>query len=123
MSDKTLRIFNEATAVITGGASGIGRALGEELALRGSEVLLADLQFELAEEAAAGIRADGGKAETLKLDVTDFSAVKNLLRKTVERTGRLDYMFNNAGIGILDPVNLHSTEDWNRIIDVNLRVW
>jgi len=121
MQDKTLRIFNGATAVITGGASGIGRALGEELARRGCEVVLADLQIELAEEAASAIRDCGGKAEALKLDVTGFSAVENLLRKTVERTGRLDYMFNNAGIGILGTVALHSIEDWNRIIDVNLR--
>ena len=52
MSNKAIRIFEEATAIITGGASGIGRALAEELAKRGGEVVLADLQIELAEEAA-----------------------------------------------------------------------
>ena len=121
MSDRALRVFNGATAIITGGASGIGRALGEELAKRGSEVVLADLQIELAEEVASGIRVAGGKAAALKLDVADFPAVESLLRETVERTGRLDYMFNNAGITIFGPVSLHTIEDWNRIIDVNLR--
>lgn len=121
MADRALRVFNGATAVITGGASGIGRALGEELARRGGEVVLADLQIELAEEVASEIRAAGGKAEALELDVTDFSAVESLLRDTVERTGRLDYVFNNAGIGIAGPVSLHTIEDWNRAIDVNLR--
>jgi NADP-dependent 3-hydroxy acid dehydrogenase YdfG len=53
--------------------------------------------------------------------VTDFSAVESLLRNTAERTGRLDYVFNNAGISIGGPVSLHTIEDWNRIIDVNLR--
>ena len=121
MSKREIRVFDGATAIITGGASGIGRALGEELAKRGSEVVLADLQIELAEEVASGIRVAGGKATALKLDVTDFSAVESLLRETVERTGRLDYVFNNAGITIAGPISLHTIEDWNRIIDVNLR--
>jgi NAD(P)-dependent dehydrogenase (short-subunit alcohol dehydrogenase family) len=121
VSNRALRVFNGATAIVTGGASGIGRALGEELAKRGSEVVLADLQIELAEEVASEIRAAGGKAAALRLDVTDFFAVESLLQETAERTGRLDYMFNNAGISIAGPVSLHSIEDWNRIIDVNLR--
>ena len=121
MSNKAIRIFEEATAIITGGASGIGRALAEELAKRGGEVVLADLQIELAEEAAREIRVAGGQAKAWQLDVADFSAMEGLLRETVERTGRLDYMFNNAGIGIGGDVRLHSIEDWNRIIDVNLR--
>ncbi len=121
MSDKELRVFDGATAIITGGASGIGRALGEELAKRGSEVVLADLQIELAEEVASGIRVAGGKAAALKVDVTDFAAVESLFRETVERTGRLDYVFNNAGITIAGPISLHTIDDWNRIIDVNLR--
>lgn len=121
MPNKAIRIFEEATAIITGGASGIGRALAEELAKRGAEVVLADLQIELAEEAAREIRLAGGQATAWQLDVADFSAMEKLLRETVERTGRLDYIFNNAGIGIGGDVHRHSIEDWNRIIDVNLR--
>ena len=121
MPNKAIRIFEEATAIITGGASGIGRALAEELAKRGGEVVLADLQIELAEEAAREIRLAGGQATAWQLDVADFSAMEKLLRETVERTGRLDYIFNNAGIGIGGDVHRHSIEDWNRIIDVNLR--
>jgi NAD(P)-dependent dehydrogenase (short-subunit alcohol dehydrogenase family) len=120
MSDRALRVFDGATAIVTGGASGIGRALGEELARRGSEVVLADLQVALAKEVASGIRAFGGRAEAQRVDVTDFPAMERLLRDTAERTGRLDYMFNNAGIGIGGPISLHTIEDWNRIIGVNL---
>jgi NAD(P)-dependent dehydrogenase (short-subunit alcohol dehydrogenase family) len=93
---KELRIYDGATAIITGGASGIGQAIAEELAKRGCEVVLADLQFELAQKVALEIRAAGGKATAVKLDVTDHPAVEQVVRDTVVRTGRLDYMFNNS---------------------------
>jgi len=95
---KEIRIYDGATAIITDGASGIGQAIAEELAKRGCEVVLADLQFELAQKVAAGIRAAGGKATAVKLDVTDHPAVEQVVRDTVVRTGRLDYMFNNSKI-------------------------
>ena len=120
-SNKTIRIFDGATAIVTGGASGIGRALAEELVKRGCEVVLADLQIELAEEVASQIRVSGGKAKAVKIDVTDFPAMQHLVQETVKRTGRLDYIFNNAGIVIGGSVNLYGIEDWNRIVDVNLR--
>jgi NAD(P)-dependent dehydrogenase (short-subunit alcohol dehydrogenase family) len=120
-SNKTIRIFDGATAIVTGGASGIGRALAEELAKRGCEVVLADLQIELAEEVVSGIRVSGGKAKAVKIDVTDFPAMEQLVQETVKRTGRLDYIFNNAGIVIGGNVNHYGIEDWNQIVDVNLR--
>ena len=121
MKSNKIRIYDAATAIVTGGASGIGRGLGEELATRGCEVVVADLQSELAEEVASEIQASGGKAKAVKLDVTDFSAMEQVVKETVKQTGRLDYMFNNAGIGIGGNVNHHGIEDWNHIIDVNLR--
>jgi NAD(P)-dependent dehydrogenase (short-subunit alcohol dehydrogenase family) len=95
-AEKEIRIYNGATAIITDGASGIGQAIAKELAKKGCEVVLADLQFELAQKVAAGIRAVGGKATAVKLDVTDHPAVEQVVRDTVVRTGRLDYMFNNS---------------------------
>ena len=120
-SERTLRTFNNATAIITGGASGIGRALAEELAQRGCEVVLADLQIELAKEVASNIQASGGKAKAMKVDVADFPALDKLVKATVKRTGRLDYIFNNAGIAIGGSVDLYGIEDWDYIVDVNLR--
>ena len=93
---KELHIYDGATAIITDGASGIGQAIAEELAKRGCEVVLADLQFELAQKVAAEIRAAGGKATAVKLDVTDYPEVEKVVLDTVVRTGRLDYMFNNS---------------------------
>jgi len=120
-SSSTIRIFNGATAIVTGGASGIGRALAEELAKRGCEVVLADLQIELAEEVASEINVSGGKTKAVKIDVTDVSAMEQLVQETAKRTGRLDYIFNNAGIVIGGYVHHYGIEDWSRIIDVNLR--
>jgi len=119
-SNKKIRIFDGATAIVTGGASGIGRALAEELAKRGGEVIVADLQIALAGKVASKIRASGGKAKAVKADVTDFPAMERLIRSTVKRFGRLDYIFNNAGIVIGGGVDLYGIADWHKVIDVNL---
>lgn len=108
-------------AIITGGASGIGSALGEALAIRGCEVVLADLDSELAENVTAGIRSRGLKATASSVDVTNFAAIRNTIDETMRRSGRLDYMFNNAGISMSGEVLAHRIEDWDRILDVNLR--
>ena len=120
-SDNEIRIFEGATAIVTGGASGIGRALAEELSRRGCEVVLADLQIELAEEVAKEINTSGDKVKAVKIDVTNFPALEQLVQETVKRTGRIDYIFNNAGIGINGTADHYGIEDWNYIIDVNLR--
>ncbi len=119
-TNQTVRVFDGATAIITGGASGIGRALAHELARRGSEVVIADLQEELAIKTVEDIRTGGGNASAVTVDVTDYPALKALVDETVRRAGRLDYMFNNAGIAITGPVSCYGIEDWNRIIEVNL---
>jgi NAD(P)-dependent dehydrogenase (short-subunit alcohol dehydrogenase family) len=120
-SKKAIRIFKDAVAIVTGGASGIGRALAFELARRGCEVVLADMQIEMAQDVAAQIQASGGKAKALEVDVTDLPAMERLVRKTVESSGRLDYIFNNAGVAIGCTADNYSIEDWNKIIDINLR--
>jgi NAD(P)-dependent dehydrogenase (short-subunit alcohol dehydrogenase family) len=120
-SKKAIRIFNYATAIVTGGASGIGKALAEELARRGCEVVLADMQIEMAQDVAAQIQASGGRAKAVEVDVTDFPALERLVGETVESSSRLDYIFNNAGIAIGGTANHYSIEDWNKIIDINLR--
>jgi len=93
---KEFRIYDGATAIITDGASGIGQAIARVLAKKGCEVVLADRQFELAQKVAEGIRAAGGKATAVKLDVKDHPMMEKVIRDTVVRTGRLDYMFNNS---------------------------
>ena len=123
MSDegtRSLRSFNEAVAIITGGASGIGAALGRELARRGARVILADRQLELASGVAATIDAAGGKAEAVELDVRDAIAFDAIVALTIERHGRLDYLFNNAGIAIGGEMREYRLDDWRDVVDVNL---
>jgi NAD(P)-dependent dehydrogenase (short-subunit alcohol dehydrogenase family) len=115
-----LRTYRDAVAIITGGASGIGRALAEELARRGCEVILADLRLEAAAAAAATIRDQGGKASAQALDVTDAEAVDRVLQDTLARCGRLDYMFNNAGIALNGRFEDFELSHWRRIVDINL---
>jgi NAD(P)-dependent dehydrogenase (short-subunit alcohol dehydrogenase family) len=117
----SLRSFEGSVAIVTGGASGIGRALGEAMARRGALVVLADLQVELAQDVADRIRQAGGQATAERLDVTDFAATNRLVEDTFRSQGRLDYIFNNAGIGIGGEVRLYELEDWIRVLDVNLR--
>jgi NAD(P)-dependent dehydrogenase (short-subunit alcohol dehydrogenase family) len=116
----SLRTYADAVAIVTGGASGIGRALGEALARRKADVVLADRQVELAEEVAAKIRGSGGKASAAALDVRDFEAVDRLVQETVGSRGRLDYIFNNAGIGIGGPARDYTIDDWNQVFAVNI---
>jgi len=107
-------------AIVTGGASGIGRALGEELAQRGALVILADVNAPLVEEAAASLSERGYEVKAAVLDVTDYEAVRKLVSDTVSERGRLDYMFNNAGIAVFGETQDFSYDDWHRVIDVNL---
>jgi NAD(P)-dependent dehydrogenase (short-subunit alcohol dehydrogenase family) len=121
-TSSAIRVYQDATAIITGAASGIGRALAEELVARGCEVVLADLQLEQAEEVADALRAVGGKATAARLDVTDYAEFEQLVKDTVARTGRLDYLFNNAGIshGMGAGARHYRIEDWRMMINVNL---
>lgn len=117
---ENLRTYEGAVAIITGGASGIGKALGQELAARGCEVVLADLQLEIAQDVAAQICEQGGKATAYALDVTDAEAVESLVKDTFERCQRLDYMFNNAGIALNGKFEDFELKHWRNTIDINL---
>ncbi len=108
-------------AIITGGGSGIGRALGEELASRGSHVVLADVRGDAAQSSAAAIRGSGGAASAATLDVTDLEQVEALVGAVARDHGRLDLIFNNAGIGMVGEASDVGPEVWDRILNVNLR--
>jgi len=108
-------------AFVTGGASGIGAALAEALSASGAQVWIADRQFDAAEQVARRLRGGGAIAHAVALDVRDPEAFATAVDDTVRTSGRLDYLFNNAGIGIGGEVDALTLDDWTDIIDVNLR--
>ncbi len=109
--------FTGRVAIVTGGGSGIGRALCEALGRGGAKVIVADIVQERAESVASGI--PGARAVTL--DVSVQVDVERLIEETFSEHGRLDYMFNNAGIPGVGGRTLDlGVEPWKRMMDVNL---
>ena len=106
-------------AVVTGAASGIGRALAERFAAEGSAVVVADLDASEAEVVAAGIRAAGGEAEAVAVDVSDAAAVDRLAATTLERFGRVDVLCNNAGVSTFNLFRDQTLDDWRWVVGVN----
>jgi NAD(P)-dependent dehydrogenase (short-subunit alcohol dehydrogenase family) len=107
-------------ALVTGGASGIGRGTAERLAEEGAFVVVTDIQDALGEEVVAGIRKAGGKAEYRRHDVTDEDAWIDVIGGIKARHGRLDILVNNAGIGIGGPILEMKLSDWRRQMAINL---
>ncbi|HEY2289426.1 MAG TPA: SDR family oxidoreductase [Thermoanaerobaculia bacterium] len=112
--------FQNAVTVVTGGASGLGRAICEELGRRGAFVVVTDVQEEGAWAVAAGIASAGGRASWAALDVRDAAAFERLLDETIAAHGRIDYLFNNAGIAAAGEAQSLPLDLWRRVIDINL---
>ena len=109
-------------AIVTGGASGTGQALGAALVRRGDVVVLADVDGDAASAVAEQLDATGpGEATAAAVDVRDADAVRTLVTGTAERDGRLDLLFNNAGLGIGGATEELTPAHWDRTLDVNLR--
>jgi NAD(P)-dependent dehydrogenase (short-subunit alcohol dehydrogenase family) len=113
--------FEGKVAVVTGAASGIGRATALAYAREGGRVLVSDLNVAGAEETVGMIRAGGGEAAAIRTDVSRPEECEAMVARAVELYGRLDCACNNAGIGGEQaPVANVSVEGWNRVIAVNL---
>jgi len=115
-----MKFFMGKIAVVTGGASGIGLALCDELGARGSVVVVADINMEGAQRVASGICRRGGRAYAKHVDVSDKNSVDSLIDNTFAEHQRLDYMFNNAGISVTGDARDLRLDHWRRVIDVNL---
>jgi NAD(P)-dependent dehydrogenase (short-subunit alcohol dehydrogenase family) len=110
--------WHGATALITGGGSGIGRALAIALSKRGATVIVTDIDAA----AAASVAEECGRhAQALQLDVTDAAAVSQCVNTAFQQHGKLDYLFNNAGIGVGGEAHEIPVQAWDRIIDINIR--
>jgi NAD(P)-dependent dehydrogenase (short-subunit alcohol dehydrogenase family) len=112
--------FADKIAIVTGGASGIGRALCEELGVRGSTVVVADIVSESARSVAEAIRRTGGRASAATVDVSDAEGVGRLIDDVVADHQRLDYLFNNAGTSVVGDARDLGLDHWRRVMNVNL---
>jgi len=108
-------------ALVTGGAQGIGKAVALMLARHGADVVVADVNLEKAAETAKEVEATGRGAMAVNVDVTRLSDVENMVESAIGRFGRIDILINNAGIA-RDKLILRMTEeDWDAVLDVNLK--
>jgi NADP-dependent 3-hydroxy acid dehydrogenase YdfG len=112
--------FTGKVAFVTGGASGIGAALAAKLVDGGAEVWIADRQLDAAQELADRLTSGRAKAHAIDLDVRDYPAFERAVGEAVRQSGRVDYLFNNAGIGVGGEVDSYALEDWTDVLDVNL---
>ena len=108
-------------AIVTGAASGIGRAIALDLAESGAKVVIADRALDGAEEVAREIESAGGKAIATKTDVTDSKEVEQMVQRTIEKFGKIDILINNAGIIARSSVMDMREEELDRKFDVNLK--
>jgi NAD(P)-dependent dehydrogenase (short-subunit alcohol dehydrogenase family) len=109
------------TAIVTGAGSGLGRTIAETYARCGASVAVVDVSAADAGETADRIAAAGGAALALTCDVADEDQVKEAVRRTLERFGRIDVLVNNAGIGRRAQAERMTLDEWDAVLDVNLR--
>jgi NAD(P)-dependent dehydrogenase (short-subunit alcohol dehydrogenase family) len=112
--------FHNKGCIVTGAASGIGFALTEALLQAGAVVLMADRDTKTLASAVEQLSSYGGRVHSMSVDVTDQKQIQHMVEGAVSRHGRLDILFNNAGIGGTLPFGEVTLEHWRRIIDLNL---
>jgi acetoin reductase-like protein len=115
-----MRLDNK-TAIVTGGAQGMGRAISLRLAKEGARVLVADLQQDGAQRAADEIAAGGGQAAAFAVDVRDSQQAAAMVDAAVRAFGGLDILVNNAGVGRIIPFLETTEKDWDFMFDVNCK--
>jgi len=113
--------FDGKVALVTGGGSGIGEAIGKDLAAHGVRVVISDIELESAERVAAEIGGSGGTASAVQQDTASPEDSERVVRHAVDTYGALHYAVNNAGIGGAQaPTGEIDVDDWRRVIDINL---
>jgi 3-oxoacyl-[acyl-carrier protein] reductase len=110
------------TAIVTGAARGIGKAIAETLAARGASIAVVDLRMDLAEETASEIAAKSGiEAIALEADVSNRESVNAMIKSAVDQLGKIDILVNNAGITRDGLIMRMKESDWDMVLDINLK--
>ncbi len=112
--------LKDKVAIITGSASGIGKRIAEVFAKEGAKVVIADLNKDNAEKVAQAIIASGGKAMSVKMDVTNETEVDNGVAEVIKNFGEIDILVSNAGIQHIDPIDKLAFQDWKKLLAIHL---
>jgi NADP-dependent 3-hydroxy acid dehydrogenase YdfG len=113
--------LKDTVALVTGASSGIGAATALELARLGAAVAIAARRKDRLDRLAETIADQGGTALAIEADITDQRQARSAVGRTVDELGRLDIVINNAGVMLLGPIEDAPTEEWDRMIDLNLK--
>jgi NAD(P)-dependent dehydrogenase (short-subunit alcohol dehydrogenase family) len=113
--------LSQKVAVVTGGNRGIGFAIAKGLASAGAAVVIANRRAEEGEKAAKSLRKEGLKAVAIPADITSMSSVRALVARVISDFGKIDILVNNAGLMVRKPVEDITEEDWNSVINTNLK--
>ena len=113
--------INNKVVIITGASSGLGEATARRLAKNGAKLMLAARREEKLQELVSDIQKEGGTAKYQITDVTERSALKDLAKATQDAYGRIDVLVNNAGLMPLSPLEATKIDEWDRMIDVNIK--
>lgn len=113
--------LKDKVALITGGARGIGQAIAMTFAREGADIVVADVNLEIAQKTASDIEGLGRKAMALAMDVTNYEIVEEGINKILDKMGKVDILVNNAGITKDNLILRMSQADWDAVINVNLK--
>ncbi len=113
--------LKDKVAIVTGGQSGLGKAIALRFGREGAHVVIADLVLEGAQQVAREIEKMGRKALAVKTDVSKANDIKEMVSKTMETFGRINILVNNAGIIMRKTLLQHTEEDWDKMMAVNLK--
>ncbi|OQW98725.1 MAG: hypothetical protein BWK68_00200 [Elusimicrobia bacterium A5] len=114
--------LKDKVAIITGGAQGIGRAIAEKLGSEGAKIIIVDVMEEAAKKTADEIsKAQNVETLSLKVDVSSSQETEQMIKKTVEKFGKIDIMINNAGITRDNLLIRMSDDEWDKVISINLK--
>ncbi len=111
----------DKVAIVTGSARGVGKAIATTFVSEGASVVIADMLSELAQQTANELKSKGGKATAIKVDITKKAEVQELVKKTLETLGAVHILVNNAGITRHAPLLEITEEDWDTVLDVDLK--
>ncbi len=114
-------VLKGRVAIVTGGASGIGRATALLFAREGAKVVIADYNPKGGQETLAMINGEGGEATFIETNVSKPEDVERMVEETIKVYGRLDILFNNAGVGETAKVTETSLDHWDKVLAINLR--